>query len=227
MPKSLYQNWEFAIEVNGFDVALFRKGQEPKIEFEEVAFAPAGSMFDQKEAGHVKFEDITLENGVLQGGSDEAARDWMKSQVDVYAVTGGWPDDYMRKVDVVRYDRAGDESRRWNPHGAWIKTLEYDELVWARHLRRVGRKWRDLCFGRGNAQLIACYLDRLSIGRDGLKTTVRVRSSGSERVGRQKRPRRWATGILPLRSRRRRARRGHDPAGAGSGTPSTASAWTR
>ena len=29
MPKSLYQNWQFAIEVNGFDVALFKKGQEP------------------------------------------------------------------------------------------------------------------------------------------------------------------------------------------------------
>ena len=29
MPKSLYQNWQFAIEVNGFDVALFHKGQEP------------------------------------------------------------------------------------------------------------------------------------------------------------------------------------------------------
>ena len=47
MPQSLYQNWQFAIEVNGFDVALFKKGQEPKTEFEEVAFAPAGSMFDQ------------------------------------------------------------------------------------------------------------------------------------------------------------------------------------
>jgi len=32
MPKSLYQNWQFAIEVNGFDVALFRKGTEPKTE---------------------------------------------------------------------------------------------------------------------------------------------------------------------------------------------------
>ncbi len=39
MPQSLYQNWQFAIEVNGFDVALFRKGQDPKTEFEEVAFA--------------------------------------------------------------------------------------------------------------------------------------------------------------------------------------------
>jgi len=89
MPKSLYQNWQFAIEVNGFDVALFHKGQEPKTEFEEVAFAPAGSMFDQKVAGRVKFEDITLEKGALQDGSDEAAREWIKKQVDVNAVTGG------------------------------------------------------------------------------------------------------------------------------------------
>jgi hypothetical protein len=89
MPKSLYQNWQFAIEVNGFDVALFHKGQEPKTEFEEVAFAPAGSMFDQKVAGRVKFEDITLEKGNLQDGSDEAAREWIKKQVDVNAVTGG------------------------------------------------------------------------------------------------------------------------------------------
>ncbi len=69
MPQSLYQNWQFAIEVNGFDVALFKKGQEPKTEFEEVAFAPAGSMFDQKVAGRMKFEDITLEKGVLADGA--------------------------------------------------------------------------------------------------------------------------------------------------------------
>jgi hypothetical protein len=29
---------------------------------------------------------------------------------------------------VVRYDRSGNETRRWTLHGAWIKTLEYDEL---------------------------------------------------------------------------------------------------
>ena len=91
MPQSLYQNWQFAIEVNGFDVALFKKGQEPKTEFEEVAFAPAGSMFDQKVAGRVKFEDLTFEKGSLQDGSDESARDWIRRQVDVNTGTGGLP----------------------------------------------------------------------------------------------------------------------------------------
>jgi phage tail-like protein len=128
MPQSLYQNWQFAIEVNGFDVALFKKGQEPKTEFEEVAFAPAGSMFDQKVAGRVKFDDLTFEKGSLQDGSDESARDWIRRQVDVNTGTGGLPADYMRDVDIVRYDRAGNETRRWTLHGAWIKTLEYDEL---------------------------------------------------------------------------------------------------
>lgn len=128
MPQSLYQNWQFAIEINGFDVALFRKGQEPKTEFEEVAFSPAGSMFDQKVAGRLKFDDITLEKGVLANGSDEAARDWVKLQANVNLNTGALPDQYMRDIDIVRYDRSGNETRRWTLHGAWIKTLEYDEL---------------------------------------------------------------------------------------------------
>lgn len=128
MPHSLYQNWQFAIEINGFDVALFRKGQEPKTEFEEVAFAPAGSMFDQKVAGRMKFEDITLEKGVLADGSDDAARDWVKRQADVNYNVGALPEAYMRDIDIVRYDRAGHETRRWRLHGAWVKSLEYDEL---------------------------------------------------------------------------------------------------
>ena len=128
MPQSLYQNWQFAIEINGFDVALFKKGQEPKTEFEEVAFAPGGSMFDQKVAGRMKFGDISLEKGVLADGSDEAARDWVRIQADVNYNVGSLPEEYMRDIDIVRYDRSGNETRRWSLHGAWIKSLEYDDL---------------------------------------------------------------------------------------------------
>lgn len=48
--------------------------------------------------------------------------------MDVNAVTGKLPAEYMRDVDVVRYDRAGKETRRWTLHGAWVKVLEYDDL---------------------------------------------------------------------------------------------------
>jgi phage tail-like protein len=127
-PQSLYQNWQFAVEMNGFDAALFQKCSLPKTEVEEVTFAPAGSMFDQKVAGRVKFSDITLEKGILQDGSDEAARQWLTQVVNITAGMGGVPRLYMRDFDIVQYDRLGAETRRWHIHGAWIKACEYDDL---------------------------------------------------------------------------------------------------
>jgi hypothetical protein len=41
--------------------------------------------------------------------------------VDVNAVVGGLPNGYMRDIDIVRYDRAGNETRCWTLHGAWVK----------------------------------------------------------------------------------------------------------
>ena len=128
MPKSLYQNWQFAIEINGFDVALFQKSSLPKTEFEEVTFAPAGSLFDQKVAGRMKFDDLTLEKGILQDGSDAAARLWLMQVGQATLGMGGMPALYLRDLDIVQYDRSGVETRRWHIHGAWIKALEYDEL---------------------------------------------------------------------------------------------------
>jgi len=48
--------------------------------------------------------------------------------VDVNDVTGQFPNEYVHDFDVVRYDRAGKETRRWTLHGAWIKVLGYDDL---------------------------------------------------------------------------------------------------
>jgi len=69
-----------------------------------------------------------LPNGVLADGSDESARDWVRLQADVNLGVGLLPEDYMRDIDIVRYDRAGNETRRWTLIGAWVKILEYDEL---------------------------------------------------------------------------------------------------
>ena len=128
MPQSLYQNWQFAIEINGFDVALFQKSSLPKTEFEEVTFAPAGSICDQKVAGRMKFDNITLEKGILQDGSDDAARTWLQQIGSVTLGHGGLPARYLRDLDIVQYDRTGVETRRWHLVGAWIKGLEYSEL---------------------------------------------------------------------------------------------------
>ncbi len=74
--------------------------------------------------GRAKVGNISIS----QDGSDTAALDAIKQEVDVNAVTGQLPDEYMRDIDIVRYDCAGQETRRWTLHGAWIKVLEYDDL---------------------------------------------------------------------------------------------------
>ena len=72
----------------------FRRARNRRREFEVVVFAPGGSMFDQKVAGRVKFDDIVLEKGILQDGTDEATLDWLKQEVDVNATTGGLPNEW-------------------------------------------------------------------------------------------------------------------------------------
>lgn len=128
MPKNIMQKYQWAIEINGFNAALFSKGKPPTTEFEESVFAPAGSMHDLKSPGRVKFEDLTYEKGILADGADNSAVDWLTSQADFESGTGQNPEAFMRDVDIVLYDRSGSEIKRFRLHGAWIKKLEYDDL---------------------------------------------------------------------------------------------------
>ncbi len=127
-PKSLVQRWQWSIEIDGFDVALFSKATIPPLEFEETTFASAGAMFDHKTAGRVSFDDITLEKGQVQDGTDDEVFNWIKTQLDVSTQTGGVPADYMRDFDIVQRDRAGNEYRRYRIKGAWIKKFEGGDL---------------------------------------------------------------------------------------------------
>jgi len=67
----------------------------------------------------------TTSIGYDQVGS--ASRYHVQYNADL-AVTGHLPDEYTRGMHIVRYDRGGQETRRWTLHGAWIKVLEYDDL---------------------------------------------------------------------------------------------------
>ena len=67
-PKSLMQKWQFGIEIAGFDAMLFEKSDFPELDFDEVKFAPAGSIFDQKAAGRAVFKDIKVSKAVSQDG---------------------------------------------------------------------------------------------------------------------------------------------------------------
>ncbi len=127
IPESLVHRNKFAVEINGFDLALFQKAKLPEVEFNEVTFSPAGSAFDQKVAGRAKYADVTLEKGVLQSGADQGALNWIQTILEVNTGLGVMPPAYIRDVDIVLYSDLGVETRRFTLHGAWIKKLEYGE----------------------------------------------------------------------------------------------------
>ena len=62
LPKSLYQNWQFTIEAGSLYAVLFRNGS--RTEFEEVTFAPAGSMFNELGSGRVR---ARYRHGAIKG----------------------------------------------------------------------------------------------------------------------------------------------------------------
>lgn len=124
MPKELIQNWSFSIEIDGFNAAYFTKAEMPKVEFEQAEFAPAGSLFDQKLPGRAKFDDITLDRGVFADGVDSEAYTWISQTADFAAGIGAIQTMYLKDIAIVEYDRVGNEMRRWDLHGAWIKKYE-------------------------------------------------------------------------------------------------------
>ncbi len=127
IPESLVHRDKFAVEANGFDLALFSKAKLPEVEFEEITFSPAGSSFDQKVPGRPKYADITLEKGVLQSGADTEALTWFERIIDANTGVGVPIPAYLKDVDIVLYNNSGAEVRRFTLHGAWVKKLEYGD----------------------------------------------------------------------------------------------------
>lgn len=127
-PKSLHQKWQFGVEIDGFEAALFTKAALPEFEFDEVKFSPGGAIYDQKAAGRVKFSDTTLEMGKPQKAGGDALLDWVKQCADFLQNAGEVPETYLKTVDIVCYDRSGREFERYRLHGAWIKSAKLGEL---------------------------------------------------------------------------------------------------
>jgi len=127
-PRSLAHAWQFSVEIAGFDPAFFQKADLPEVQMEEANFAPAGSLFDQKTASRVKYEDLKLEKAVPQENTETNILTWIRQMITVAAGIGAVPRDYMRDVDVVVYDRTGSEIKRYRFFGAFVKTAKFGSL---------------------------------------------------------------------------------------------------
>ena len=101
----------------GFSSCTGLEGQTDVTEYRE----GGNNATVQKSPGLTKFPDLTLERGqILAAGSgDEDVAAWYKQTFDVGAKTAASEPDFRRDVDIVQYNKEGDEVKRWRVYEAW------------------------------------------------------------------------------------------------------------
>lgn len=127
IPRNMHQQWQFAVEISGFNSAFFTRASFPKVKVDVKEFHPAGSVFPEKRAGRVSFDTVTLEKGVSASNPDEDILIWLKLCITSMVVNGMVPTDYMRDVDLVRYDRTGREVQRVRLYNAFVADADLGE----------------------------------------------------------------------------------------------------
>lgn len=128
-PRNPHQRWQFAIEISGFDAGFFTTCSGLNVEHEVSRFDPGGSIFSQKLPGRANFQPLTLEKGKAQESIDNSTIQWLQQILQAAQGTGGLPADFLRQLDVVEYDRAGTEIRRFRLFNAFVQAAnlgEYD-----------------------------------------------------------------------------------------------------
>lgn len=133
-PRSTHQKWQAGVEISGFPVGLFTRATFPKFRFQEDTFKPAGTVWDHKLPSRISFEDVELEKGLLQtrdlwgDGVDDSILTWMRQCVTIAAIKGGVPEDYLRDVDLIRYDRAGKAIQRFRLYNCYPKAGDFGDM---------------------------------------------------------------------------------------------------
>ncbi len=127
-PKHLRQRYRFAVLINGFDSMYFTTMDRPNVSFDVVEFNPAGSHRPEKLPGRVSFGALTLEKGVSAVGTDQAAYDWMKKQLDFLTGKGGNPTTILKDITIEEGDRSGKVVADYTLRGAFISEFDGGDL---------------------------------------------------------------------------------------------------
>lgn len=108
------QKWNFQLEVDGFNSALWSKVDGFEGEIDVIEYSAGSSVAPEKAPGRVKFSNLVCERGV---GVDEDAYLWFQDVVDVAAGVGS--DEPYRQVDLVELLRSKTEGQRTTFHEAF------------------------------------------------------------------------------------------------------------
>lgn len=129
-PHDPPQVGNFLIEIDGVVGGYFSSCDGLEVEQEMVEYRFSEENFIRKRPGLVKYGDITLKGGWINGEME----DWIMSYRPGAGTAAGWGDPYQRKsVAIIMQDAKspGGDMRRWNlyechPKKWKINTLDTD-----------------------------------------------------------------------------------------------------
>lgn len=116
-PKNFLKKYKFLIECDRLGDTGFQKCSEFESEIEKNEYAEGGSIFNEKDAGRVKFTDCTLERG--QTVDDNDMENWHVEAAAAGDDIGGVGDAYKTNMDIVSQQRDGTKGRRYRLFSAW------------------------------------------------------------------------------------------------------------
>jgi phage tail-like protein len=124
----LRQKYQWALEIGGFDSALFTECDSPSSEIEVVSFSGAGTLHDIQQPGRRKFTAIVAKKGMLLGEPDTTAHDWFAQGADTNTGLSLPPSQLKRDVELMHLNGDGNVIETWTLKGAWVSKLEYEKL---------------------------------------------------------------------------------------------------
>lgn len=110
-PKNFLKRYKFTIACGRIGDGAFQKCSEFEQALEVNEYAEGGSIFPAKDAGRLKFTNVTLMRGQTNGDND--FEDWMTEASSAGDDIGGVGDAYKDNMDIQSLTRAGAIARTY------------------------------------------------------------------------------------------------------------------
>ena len=124
-PRQFLKAYKFLVECDRFGSARFQKCSALEREIEIVEYHEGGCLYPLKDAGRLKFQDVTLSRGLYPSENDLEA--WFNEAAAAADDIGGLGDSYKANVDIVNLQRDNTPGKRWRLFNAWPSKLHTGE----------------------------------------------------------------------------------------------------
>lgn len=124
-PKDFLKQYKFVIECDRLTDVKFQKCSQLEREIEVIEINEGGSLYSLKDAGRLKFGNITLTRGLAT--NDHDFEHWFNETSAAASDIGGIGDAYKANLDIVNLKRNNDPGMRWRLFNAWPTKLTIGE----------------------------------------------------------------------------------------------------